>query len=305
MFIKPKWYRQLRKDIRPEPPVVGQLEQLRKEWNIPHDAFALRIMSSPATTIKLQRHLYNQLKQAYPDQDENFILTQVLASRVMPPDPEGFGWSEAQVLQAMENINTFDDLCRLVVSLDLQEPATPDPWGIGEIIDEILGWKLEDESSPGSGSPSRDQWGAISTLIARGLESAREKWFTLCVHILRDIRDTDEDYSEVEIVNSELGGKANLAITAYQLWFVSNMLAAKQYISRDEGQDFADILYLQAGSTQIDDILAFWEKYNEVSDDGGEQLRRFSNDVAAYITSNETPLTEGMLIALLTAPGRR
>jgi len=142
----------------------------------------------------------------------------------------------------------------------------------------------------------RDQWGTISTFIARGLESLREKWFTSCVNILRDIRDTDEDYSEVEIVNSELGGKANLAITAYQLWFVSNMLAAKQYISRDEGQDFADILYLQVGGTQIDDILAFWEKYNEVSDEGGEQLRRFSNDVAAYITGNETPLTEDMLI---------
>jgi tetratricopeptide (TPR) repeat protein len=43
-----------------------------------------------------------------------------------------------KIEEAIKNINSFKDLCDYVISLDEQEPATPDPLGIGKKIDEIL-----------------------------------------------------------------------------------------------------------------------------------------------------------------------
>lgn len=60
----------------------------------------------------------------------------VLISRIQAPP--SFEMTEEEIDQAMKNINSFDDLCDYIVRLDEQEPALPDPLGIGKRIDEIL-----------------------------------------------------------------------------------------------------------------------------------------------------------------------
>ncbi|MDV2502757.1 MAG: hypothetical protein RX318_02230 [bacterium] len=141
---------------------------------------------------------------------------------------------------------------------------------------------MEEQSFSGTGGPSRDQWAIISTNIAVALEEVRRYWFNDCVEYLRTLRDTEKEHSHIEITNTELGGNADLAIRAYQLWVVSNMLAEKKYIPPDEGQDFADILYLQVGGTKIHNCMSYFERYKKAS--GGEQMTLLCADVAGYIT---------------------
>jgi hypothetical protein len=60
----------------------------------------------------------------------------VLISRIIvPPSIE---MTEQEIDQAMENINSFDDLCDYIIALDEKEPSFPDTFGIGKRIDEIL-----------------------------------------------------------------------------------------------------------------------------------------------------------------------
>ena len=45
---------------------------------------------------------------------------------------------EQELNQVMEGINSFDDLCEYIISMDEQKQASADPLGIGERIDQIL-----------------------------------------------------------------------------------------------------------------------------------------------------------------------
>ncbi|MBW1794194.1 MAG: hypothetical protein JRJ38_07155 [Deltaproteobacteria bacterium] len=136
MLFKPKWVKLLPPYLRPEKKQMNELEILRTRYDIPHDALALRIMSSPATTRKIQRQSYEYLRTQYPELSEKELLKKVLISRMMAPP--SYGITEKEIDQAMENINSFDDLCKYIISFDEQEPAFPDPLGIGKRIDEIL-----------------------------------------------------------------------------------------------------------------------------------------------------------------------
>ncbi|NVM54780.1 MAG: hypothetical protein HWN66_13845 [Candidatus Helarchaeota archaeon] len=145
--------------------------------------------------------------------------------------------------------------------------------------------------------PSREDWSTTSLYISKGLEKLRRKWFDLCVKTLQESSsEKGKDSLDIEVVNIRLGADADLAIKAYQLYLVSGFLAKHAYISLSEGKDFADILWAQVCGTQIEECLAFFSRYHEVQSDGGTQLFRFSSDVAKYITGNEAPLFESMLI---------
>lgn len=136
MLFKPKWVKLLPPYLRPEKKQINELEKLRTRYDIPHDALALRIMSSPVTTRKIQRQSYEHLRIQYPALSEQELLKKVLISRMMAPP--SYEITEKEIDQAMKNINSFDDLCKYIISLDEQEPAFPDPLGIGASIDEIL-----------------------------------------------------------------------------------------------------------------------------------------------------------------------
>ena len=145
--------------------------------------------------------------------------------------------------------------------------------------------------------PGREDCSMISLNISKGLEDVRKTWFNSCVKVLQENSSKKgKDSLAIKIVHIRLGGEANLAIKAFQLYLVSGFLSQHSYISPSKGKDFADILYAQVWGTQIVECLAFFSRYQEVLSDRGTQLFQFTSDVSKYITGNKAPLNESMLI---------
>lgn len=146
MLFKPKWVKLLQPHLRPDEKRTGELEKLRVEFRIPHDALAMGIMSSPTTTRRIQRNCLESLRIQNPGKSEKELLRMVLISRIQAPP--SYGMTEQEIDQAMENINSFDDLCNYIIGLDKQELPFPDPLGIGKQIDEILAQEEGDKKAP-------------------------------------------------------------------------------------------------------------------------------------------------------------
>jgi hypothetical protein len=60
----------------------------------------------------------------------------VLISRII--SPPSIDITEQEKDQAMENINSFNELCDYIIALDEKEQLFSDISGIGKLIDEIL-----------------------------------------------------------------------------------------------------------------------------------------------------------------------
>jgi hypothetical protein len=138
MLFKPKWVKLLPTHLKPDKKCINDLEKLRVEFGIPHDALAMRVMCSPATTRKVQRHCLENFRIQNPEASESELLKMVLISRLLTPPSIEIEMTEQEIDQAMEHINSFDDLCEFIITLDELEPSSPDPFGIGKQIDEIL-----------------------------------------------------------------------------------------------------------------------------------------------------------------------
>ena len=135
--FRPEWFNLLPSHLRPGKKwVIGELEKLRVECGIPHDALTMRIMSSPATTRKVQRQMLREFRNLNPEAPKKELLKMVLISRIT--SPPSIDITEQEIDQAMENINSLDDLCDYIIALDEKEPSFPDTFGIGKQIDEIL-----------------------------------------------------------------------------------------------------------------------------------------------------------------------
>jgi hypothetical protein len=130
--------------------------------------------------------------------------------------------------------------------------------------------------------PPRDQWGAISLRIAKGLEEARKIWFLSCLEIIEAISQQD---NRNYIKQKTLTGKALQAVKAYQLYWASYFIGQQAYIPKQEGKNFADILYAQVCGTEIDKCYYYFSRYVEAKD-GGNQIMRFAYDFAIQITTN-------------------
>jgi hypothetical protein len=137
--------------------------------------------------------------------------------------------------------------------------------------------------------PARDEWGSIALNIAQSIEKSSEEWFDTIVHKFED--------GSTDVVNTSYGGDAELAIKAYQLFLASSFIGENQYILPEDGKDFADVLFASTCGTKLTDVLEFFGRYVEVSDDSGAQLSRFTGDVARYITGSQAPIQEMLIIA--------
>lgn len=134
-----QWLNHLRPDIHPELYKVDELENLRQLYNIPHKFFAMRILSSPWATRRIQENIYAQSREKMPKASEKEILKTVFASRVFLPTPFGYKMTEKEINEAMESINSLEDLTAYFIERDeAEEPAPSDTFGIGAKIDEIL-----------------------------------------------------------------------------------------------------------------------------------------------------------------------
>lgn len=138
MIIKPKWLRMIPKRLRPADQKVRKLEKIRSEYRIPHEEFATGILSSPATTKAVQHRLYEETKIKMPGASDRELLTHVLASRAIPPEPYGYGMTEEELDEAMKSIYTVDDLVKYVISKEPRSQALRDLSEIGRTIDDIL-----------------------------------------------------------------------------------------------------------------------------------------------------------------------
>jgi len=67
MLFKPKWVRLLPSNLRPDKKRIRELEKLRVKFSIPHEALEMRVMSSPATTRKVQRNCLENSRIQNPE----------------------------------------------------------------------------------------------------------------------------------------------------------------------------------------------------------------------------------------------
>jgi hypothetical protein len=145
VLFKPKWVKSLPPNLRPDKKRIGELEKLRVEFDVPHEALALRIMSSPVTTRRGERDYLEILRVQNPQASEKELLRTVLVSRMRRPP--AIELTEQDTDQAMENINSFDDLCNYINKVE-QEYSFPDPLSLGKRIDEILAQEEIDKKAP-------------------------------------------------------------------------------------------------------------------------------------------------------------
>ncbi len=133
------WLNQLRPDVHPEKRKVDELERLRQLYNIPHELFTLGVLSSRWATGRIQKSVYFQFREKNPKATEREVLKAVFKSRERISICFGYMMSEEEINKIMEKISSLDDLINYFITKEeAEEPATPDPLGIGARIESIL-----------------------------------------------------------------------------------------------------------------------------------------------------------------------
>lgn len=132
MLFKPKWVKLLPPHLRPDGKLLSELEKLRVKVDAPHEALAMRIAISPASTRKVLRQCLANFKLQNPKAAEKELLKMVLISRIQTPT--SFWISEKEIDQAMKNISSFDNLCDYVIALEAPSPFD----SFGEQTEKIL-----------------------------------------------------------------------------------------------------------------------------------------------------------------------
>jgi len=132
-----EWLDHVRPDAHPDISRVDQLEDLRRSYNIPHPVFAWWVIGSPWTTQRIQESIYMRVKKAKPQALEKEILKDVFKTRAFawPPVPVT---TEEEIDKAMESIDSLEDLVGYFIREEAKEIPSPDPFGIGSMVDDIL-----------------------------------------------------------------------------------------------------------------------------------------------------------------------
>lgn len=129
----------LRSECYPPIEKVKPLELLRQQYNIPHDLFSLRILSSPSTTKQLQKNLLSDLKIKMPNASEKELWEAVLLSRINTYI--NFEFESSDIMEKANDVlkkaKSFDEICDFIVELD-EKNATVDIDPVGKLIDDVL-----------------------------------------------------------------------------------------------------------------------------------------------------------------------
>ena len=128
--------------------------------------------------------------------------------------------------------------------------------------------------------PSGSDWLRISTTIADEFQLSRSWSLKVAGDFLIE-NDLVDQIPPISPKNVE-GTHADLAMRAFQLRDTAEFLAAKSYISRQDGRDFADMLWGQVAGMHIQPVLALVHRYEEVANERGTVLARFLFDVGSY-----------------------
>lgn len=118
-------------------------------------------------------------------------------------------------------------------------------------------------------------------------------WFDQCVWAMqRGIQADPEE--KAKVVETTLGGSAALAITGYQLYCASTMIAKNSYLPKGSINDFLEGLYNRISGTEASDLLKHIKRYEQVSNEISTQQFRLAVEVARYVVNQEP----SMIIAL-------
>ena len=134
------WLNHLAPHFHPTPSKIKSLENLRQLLDIPDEDFMMLILSTTWATEQLQRKLYAEMKEMYPKASDKEIFKVIIKSRTEESIPFGMGLdiSDEEMEEAVQSMNSLDDLVEFVLSKEKGEPGWPDPFGIGNRIEEIL-----------------------------------------------------------------------------------------------------------------------------------------------------------------------
>jgi len=133
--------------------------------------------------------------------------------------------------------------------------------------------------------PSRSEWLRIANTISDEFESSRIWW----LKVAGDFLNQNDLLAQIPPISPKnvQGTHADLAMRAFQLRDTAGFLAAKSYISQQDGRDFADILWNQVAGAHLESVLAFVHRYEEVADERGTVLARFLFDVGSYFYGSD------------------
>jgi len=135
--------------------------------------------------------------------------------------------------------------------------------------------------------PPKEIWSEIALNISKSIESVGAIWFDKIIDKLIE--------NSHEIKNTTVAGDGELALKAYQLYLSVNFIASNQYISSENGKDFADILFAYVCGNKTNEILEFFGRYVDTED--GDTISRFSIDISSYILG-----TKSVMGLLLVSP---
>lgn len=138
---------------------------------------------------------------------------------------------------------------------------------------------------------NRHNWESVIRDLTTQLERIRSKWYEECLEFVRR-----PPAAGLSITHTDLGGDGEAAINAFQLLYVSGVLASHRYIGEEDGQDFADMLYSMVGAPSLQECLHYCRRYREALPDEKQAWVRFSLDVAQYIVGVENSLIGSLCI---------
>lgn len=155
---EPEWARQLPHHLRPTQIKIQHLERIRRKIKVSHEEFCWMILGHPATTRRVQYHLYEQLKREHPGLKNDELLAALVISRwqhciAAGHDLFGLGQYESNEVdrkaqEIVRKARTVEGLVTLFTQEESKYAVPPDPeWQWARTaIDRILG---EDTSRSG------------------------------------------------------------------------------------------------------------------------------------------------------------
>ncbi len=149
--------------------------------------------------------------------------------------------------------------------------------------------------------PKRDDWLKISTAITAGFESDANLFFQAVVRTIDTCPLGEWPGGKVlRPVHRIIGGKAEIAIKAYELSALSGLLDAMKYIQRPQGHDFCDLVFGQVCGSALSDILGRIRIEDGLTKDA--RAARFSGDITRFILNMEMDNLGCILIATVIVP---
>jgi len=191
MTFIPEWVNLLPLNLKPDEKSIRKLEDLRADFDIPHDALSMRILCSPATTRKIQKESYAILKRNDPQKTDQQIFQMVLISRLQAVPYDGI--NDKEIDDIIKNMNSIDELCDYIIALDDEESAFPDPFDIGRKIDEILDEESRKTSFAESAQNNQSSVGTHKNSLSKAEQLLQNKYLQMPVE---DISLLEKSYVE-------------------------------------------------------------------------------------------------------------